>query len=69
MFPELLKLAVLCLVTPLSTATCERGFTTQNRIKTKLRNRLQSKRLDILLRISEEGPNISDFNFEQSVAK
>ena len=66
MFPEILKLATLCLLIPQS---AREVFSTQNRIKTKLRNRMGSKRLDMLMRISEEGPKLSDFDFEQPVEK
>lgn len=66
-YPQLLKLASICLCLPLSTAACERGFSTQNRIKTKLRNRLTSKRLDVLMRISMEGPPIHDFDFSKAL--
>ena len=34
------------------------------RVKTPLRNRLNTKTLDALLRIRIEGPDMSDFNFE-----
>jgi hypothetical protein len=40
-----------------STATCERAFSVQNLIKTKVRNRLGSKNLDAMLRIALEGPD------------
>jgi len=59
----------------LSTAVCERGFSTQNRIKSNRRNRLGEKQLEILTRISEQGPDFKeqrgnvfcDFNFERAV--
>lgn len=65
-YPFLIKLAHACLAIPVSTATCERGFSTQNRIKNKLRNRMQTKRLDILMRITEEGPDVNEFDFDRS---
>ena len=37
---------------PASTAGCERGFSTQNRLKTKLRNRLPEGKLELLMRLS-----------------
>ena len=37
-----------------------------NRIKTDLRNRLKTVTLDNLMRISIEGPPLSDFNFEKA---
>ena len=53
---HLIKLTHACMAIPITTATCERGFSTQNRIKTKIRNCLKTKSLDILMRLSEEGP-------------
>jgi hypothetical protein len=43
-------------VQSVSTATCERAFSVQNLIKTKVRNRLGSKNLGAMLRIALEGP-------------
>jgi hypothetical protein len=37
--------------------TCERAFSVQNLIKTKVRNRLGIKNLDAMLRIALEGPD------------
>ncbi|KAI8490494.1 hypothetical protein Bbelb_317620 [Branchiostoma belcheri] len=56
LFPNMLKLATVGRLLPMHTADCERGFSTQNRIKTRLRNSLSVKRLDILMRISINGP-------------
>lgn len=66
-FPCLLKLAHACLTLPVSTVCCERGFSTQNRIKTKLRNRMKMRRLDVLMRISEEGPPVKDLDFSKPI--
>ncbi len=66
-FPEFVKLAAACLVIPVSTVDCERGFSTQNRIKTKLRNRLKTNRLDQLMRIKIEGPPIREFDFTKAM--
>ena len=66
-FPCLLKLAHACLTLPVSTVCCERGFSTQNRIKTKLRNRMKVRRLDVLMRIYEEGPTIKDLDFSKPI--
>lgn len=61
-FPYLIKLAHACMAVPVATATCERGFSTQNRIKTK---RLKTKRLDVLMRIVEEGPSVDKFDYNR----
>ena len=66
-FPNLLKLAAVALVLPVQTAVCERGFSAQNMIKVSARNRLSAKRLDTLMLISTEGPELSEFSFKQAV--
>ena len=68
-FPHLIQLAHACMAIPVTSATCERGFSTQNRIKTKHRNRMKTKRLDVLMRISEEGPPIDNYDFSRSAKK
>ena len=66
MFPQLTKLCTIAALIPVSTAECERAFSAMNRIKTDLRNRLKTPTLDCLMRISIEGPSVSDFNFERA---
>ena len=66
MFPQLIKLSTVAALVPVSTAECERAFSAMKRIKTELRNRLKSSTLDHLMRISIEGPPLSDFNFERA---
>jgi hypothetical protein len=63
MYPQMATLISIALIIPVSTAPCERGFSAINRIKTKLRNRLHTSTVDTLLRISVEGPPISQFDF------
>ncbi|XP_073435108.1 zinc finger protein 862-like [Dendrobates tinctorius] len=75
-YPEFSALASIALTLPLSTASCERGFSTQNRIKSKKRSRLTDIHLEDLSRISEEGPSFSltnetvqcSFDFQAAVA-
>ena len=66
MFPNLAKLAAIGLLLPMSTADCERGFSTLSRVKTDLRNRLQNKTLNHLLMISIEGPDAADYSFDEA---
>ena len=61
-FPNLLKLAQVALILPVHTAQCERGFSTQNLIKSAHRNRLQEKSLNELMMISLEGPSVREYN-------
>ena len=63
--PNILKIAELALIAPLQTADCERGFSTQNDIKTNDRNRLSGDRLNKLMRIAMHSENLENFNFEE----
>ena len=66
MFPQLTKLCAIAALIPMSTAECERAFSSMNRIKTDLRNRLKTSTLDCLMRIGIEGPPLANFNFERA---
>ncbi len=66
-FPNLCKLAKLSLTIPLQTADCERGFSCQNNIHTAGRNRLKHDKLNKLMVVMIEGPDIGNFNFEKAV--
>ena len=62
-YPDLVLLASIALVIPVSSAPCERGFSQQNILKSKLRNRLNPDRLNRLLVIRLNGPDKDmDFN-------
>lgn len=65
-YPQLARLATIGLAIPFSTADCERAFSTMKRMKTPLQ---KTSTLDCLLRISIEGPDLKDFDFEQAVNK
>ena len=67
MFPQMAMLISIALIIPVSSVPCERGFSVTNRIKTKLRNRLQIPTVDILLRISIEGPPTDQFDFSRAL--
>lgn len=54
--PLMAQLMVHALVLPVSTTDCERCFSTMNRVKTELRNRMNTTTLDRLLRVRIEGP-------------
>ena len=43
-------------------AKLEHVFSRMNRVKTDRRSSLNSYRLDVLLRISEDGPSLDEFN-------
>ena len=64
----MLILLELMLTFSASTAACERGFSSMNMSKTKLRTGLNLKTLDSLMRISIDGPKIENFDAEKFVA-
>ena len=67
LYPQLCKLAQICLILPLSIADCERGFSVMKRVKTPLHNRLNTRTLDVLMMIRIEGPDFSSFDFQKAV--
>ena len=60
--PYIVQLAELALVIPVNTACCERGFSTYNIIKTKLRNQLKIMQIDCLMRVKF----LSKLGYEQA---
>ena len=66
MFPNFALLATIALIIPVSTAECERCFSSMKRIKTTLRNRMETATLDQLMRIANEGPKPEEFNFDKA---
>ena len=69
LYPTISHLASIALVLPVSTADCERGFSTLKRIKTDARNRLKTDTLDKLIRLSSEGPCMEQFNFDEAATR
>ena len=65
-FPNIIKLIQLIYCIPFSSVECERGFSRQNQIKTKNRNSLTTDTLDMLMRISLEGPDSSKFDYNRA---
>ena len=68
LYPELSKTNIALMI-PISTATCERGFSAMKCIKTDIRNRLSTRVLDCLMRISIDGPELENFDFEKATTK
>ena len=62
MFPNLHKLAVVCVTIPVSTASVERSFSQMKLIKTRLRNSLNEGNLSHLMKISIESPETLEEN-------
>ena len=68
-YPDFVLLFQIYMVVPLNSASCERGFSKQNIIKTKLRNRTSEDRMDQLTRISINGPDFSLFDYYDDPAQ
>lgn len=67
LFPNMSKFAQICRVVPIHTADVERTFSQLKLIKTRIRNRMNEKTLDALLRIAVEGPSIEQFPVADAV--
>ena len=59
------KLWQIVLVIPVNTASCERGFSTQNHIKSTLRCSLVLETLEIQMRVAMAKVPIEAIDFEQ----
>ena len=66
-YPNFVKLAQVCLTLPISTADCERAFSTMRRIKTRLGSEMCNSTLNHSMRISMEGPPLQHLNFDAAV--
>jgi hypothetical protein len=66
---NILHVAEILLVVPISNATLERMFSTMNRIHSDWRNCLGEKRVENLLRIWEEGPAPEKFDAQPVLAR
>lgn len=61
-FPEFATLASIAMILPVSSVPCERGFSCQNQIKTKGRNKLKEVCVNRLMTIRLEGPTLENFS-------
>ena len=57
-FPQMLKLLTIALTIPVSSVDCERGFSKQNLIKTKIRAKLKTENVSTLMKISVDTPEM-----------
>jgi hypothetical protein len=67
-FPNLMQLAYIALTLPLHTSDCERTFSVQNNVVTKLRSRLSPSICDRLVRVKLEGEGLKSHDFTATVA-
>ena len=65
-YPQACRLAEIGLCLPVSTASCERGFSLQNRIKIKSRTRLLPEHLELLMKMAA-GPDIECYPLVKAV--
>ena len=68
-FPNLAQLVHILLVIPVSNAKVERGFSTMRRIKSDWRSSLGEETLDHLMRISIDGPALTQFDPKPAVQR
>ena len=61
-YQDVLHLIEILLVLPISSAQCERAFSTQNRIKSAKRSCLETETTEDLICISSEGPPVNEFD-------
>jgi hypothetical protein len=61
-FPDFATLAKLMLSAPMTSVACERGFSSQNRVKTKARSSLKHDTVTKLIRIMEDGPTLDNYD-------
>jgi hypothetical protein len=66
LYPNTCTIYEIYLVIPISSASVERSFSTQNRIKNKFRNRLSIKNLSNFIRISDENIDAESFDFDEA---
>ena len=67
MLPQFYKLMSICCCILVCNAECERCFSCSNRIKSKLRSRLEVSTLDKLIRVSYSKHTLKTFNFEAAI--
>ena len=68
-YPNLLLVIKVCLVTPVQTACCERGSSSLNRVICDFRSTLDVGIVEVLMRISVNGPNPSEYHASFAVAR
>lgn len=67
--PNVTKLLEVGVLIPISSVPCERGFSTQNRILSRLRTSLSTSVINDLMRISEDGCPMNQFDFSKALCK
>lgn len=65
-FPQMLKLLTIALTVPVSSIDCERGFSQQNLIKTKIRAKLKTENVFTLTKMSVDTTEMEKFDFHKA---
>ena len=68
-FPNLLKLANIGLALTVHTSDVERGFSAQNLVKTNMRNRISSQKVEQVITVKLNGPELSEFDYSRALKK
>ena len=66
LLPDFATMAKLLLVSPITSVPCERAFSAQNLLKTRLRSSLSEGVLESLMRVRLEGPLFKDFDVKRA---
>lgn len=61
-YPNVCLLLKVCLILPVSSADCERGFSRYNLIKTKPRNRLDPATVNTLMMLTADTPSLQNMD-------
>ena len=68
LLPNLHKLAAICLILPVSTASVERSFSHMKQVKTRLRNRMGEQSSSNLMKVAIESPEtLLDKDLDENV--
>ena len=59
----------IMLIVPFTNGKVELLFSRMNHVKTDIRNRLSRRRLDVCLRVGEEGPDVTGFDLDSVIDK
>lgn len=66
-FSTILQVIAIVMLLPMSTASCERGFSLMNRIKSKGRSRVTNSLLNNLMSISCDTDNLDTFDLQPAI--
>ena len=66
---NILHVFEIMLIVPFTNAKVERLFSRMNCVKTDICNRLSHRKLDVCLRVGEEGPDVADFGPDPVIDK